>query len=97
MIAGRIKMTVLAPAVADVVLSSDEITHYDQEHFITYARLLDAERDEADWCEAARVILRQDPDADPERSRKCWETHLERAKWIATTGFQMAVARAEAS
>jgi hypothetical protein len=70
------------------------MTPYDQEHFVTYARLLDAEADRADWRDAARVILRRNPDADPCRARRCWQSHLNRARWIATNGYQQLIARA---
>ena len=88
--------TPLYPKIADVVTWSDVITRYDQEHFITYARILDAERAEADWREAVKIILLRDPEADPEQAWLCWETHLARAKWIATEGVVQAVARASA-
>ena|SRR5215469_6229554 len=86
----------LYPAIADTVTWSDVITQYDQEHLITYARVLDAERANADWREAVRIILLRDPDKQPARAWACWETHLARAKWIATTGIQQAIGRASA-
>jgi hypothetical protein len=89
-------MTPLYPAIADTVICSDVITRYDQEHFITYARMLDAERANVDWREAARIILLRDPDTEPETAWLCWETHLARAKWVAIVGFQQAIARANA-
>lgn len=85
------------PEIADTVTWSEVITRYDQEHFITYARILDAERANADWREAVRIILQRDPDAAPKEAWICWEMHLARAKWIATTGFQQAVAQAKAT
>jgi hypothetical protein len=36
------------PDVADVVPSAPTLTAYDQEHLVTYLRLLDAEADGAD-------------------------------------------------
>jgi hypothetical protein len=86
----------LYPEIADTVAWSDVITRYDQEHFVAYARILDAERANASWREAARVILRCDPDKEPARAWACWETHLARAKWIATKGLQQAIARSGA-
>jgi len=90
-------MAELVPVVADTVVWSNHITLYDQRHFITYARLLDAEAEEADWRDVARVVLRLDPDAEPERARRCWQMHLDRAKWIATTGVRQLIAQAEKS
>ncbi len=88
-------MAELAPTVTDVVVWSDQITPYDERHFLTYARLLDANRENADWREVARIILLLDPDENPERARQCWQTHLDRAKWVATTGYQQLLEKAD--
>ena len=47
----------LDPDAADEAPVADALTAYDEEHVVTYLRLLDAETDGADWREAARVIL----------------------------------------
>ena len=81
--------------VAEVAECSDGITLYDQQHFLTYARLIDAELDGADWREMARHILLLDPDKEPERARRCAESHLRRAKWVETTGLRKAIEQTE--
>jgi hypothetical protein len=87
----------ICPAVDDVAnWVEDEITYYDQSHVLTYARLLDAEKDGMDWRDAARTILMHDPDENHGQAWLCWETHLKRAHWIVTTGIRLAVARANA-
>lgn len=88
-------MTKVVFAVADIVENSDEITLYDRQHFLTYARLLDAEAGGADWRELARGILLIDPDREPARARRCAENHLARARWIATTGVRTVIQQAE--
>ena len=60
-------MPELDPDVADEVPWSDRITPYDEQHHVTYMRVLDAERDGADWQEVARIVLHRDPVAEPER------------------------------
>jgi hypothetical protein len=35
---------------------------YDQEHLVTYLRLLDADAEGAEWREVARIVLHIDPD-----------------------------------
>jgi hypothetical protein len=62
------------------------LTGYDEEHLITYLRLLDADAEGADWREVANVVLHIDPDRDPERARRAWESHLARAKWMTESG-----------
>ncbi len=76
------------PDVADEVLWSDRISPYDEAHFVTYMRLLDAEADGANWQEVAQIVLHRDPVAEPERTRHCWEDHLRRAKWMTESGYR---------
>lgn len=81
-------MTELDPDVADGVPWSDDITPYDEAHFITYIRLLDAQAEQADWRAVARIVLHRDPAAEPDRTRRCWEEHLKRAKWMTESGYR---------
>ena len=78
----------LDPDVSDTVLCCEELTPYDEVHLITYMRLLDAEAEGADWHEVARIVLRRDPLAEPERTKRCWESHLARARWMTTHGYR---------
>lgn len=63
------------------------LTDYDRAHVLTYARLLDAERDGYDWVEAAVEILDLNMAADRIRAKACWRSHLDRAHWFANGGF----------
>lgn len=63
------------------------LTNYDRVHTLTYARLLDAERDGYGWTEAAVEILDLDIAADPTRAETCWRSHLDRARWFVSGGF----------
>ena len=81
-------MTELDPDVADDMPWSDSITPYDEQHFVTYLRLLDADDECADWREVARIVLHRDPAAEPDRTRRCWEAHLKRAKWMTESGYR---------
>lgn len=74
-------------SVAECAPSVAEVTPYDQAHARTYLRILDAEAGGAAWEEVARLVLGMDPENDPERARRCFETHLERARWMATQGY----------
>ncbi len=68
--------------VADTAPDEPALTEYDKEHAVTYARLLDAEADNADWREVARIVLHIDPTTEPERARLAFDSHLARAKWV---------------
>jgi hypothetical protein len=78
----------LDPDVADEAPQSDVLTPYDEEHLVTYLRLLDADAEGADWVEVARVVLHIDPSREPERARGAWESHLSRAKWMTEHGYR---------
>lgn len=86
----------LDPDVDDLAPTEPEITIYDERHFITYLRLLDAETDEADWREVARIVLHRDPVGQADRTRACWESHLARAQWMTKTGYRKILEQAAA-
>jgi hypothetical protein len=76
----------LDPDVADVAPTDPALTRYDQQHVVTYARLLQAESEGANWREVARIVLHIDPDREPDRARNAYESHLARAKWVTEQG-----------
>ena len=76
------------PIVADTAPSSATVTVYDQNHLITYLRLLDADTEGANWCDVARIVLHLDPDREPDRAKRVHESHLARAKWMTEHGYR---------
>ena len=78
----------LDPDVADEAPDGATITLYDEQHYVTYMRLLDADRDGADWREVACIVLHRDPATEEARSRHCWESHLARARWLSKGGYR---------
>ena len=86
-------MPPLHPEVADLAPDDSTLTPYDQQHAVTYVRLLDAEKDNADWQEVARIVLHIDPAAEPARARRAYDSHLARAKWVARHGYRELLAR----
>ncbi|WFU40270.1 DUF2285 domain-containing protein [Bradyrhizobium sp. CB82] len=81
------KKLALDPEIADVVPNESVLTTYDEQHLVTYWRLLDAETDGADWKEVVRVVLHLDPECEPVRARNAYDSHLARAKWMAVHGY----------
>ena len=73
-------MPPLDPDLADLAPSEPALTPYDQEHAVTYMRMLDADAEGADWREVARVVLHIDSDREPDRARQALESHLTRVK-----------------
>ncbi|XFF02417.1 DUF2285 domain-containing protein (plasmid) [Bradyrhizobium guangxiense] len=78
----------LDPDVADTAPNGSALTIYDEEHLITYRRLLDADAEGADWREATRIVLHIDPEREPARARRAHEGHLSRAKWMTEQGYR---------
>jgi hypothetical protein len=77
----------IAP-ISQVPPDSDTLTPYDQAHFVTYLKLLDAEAMDVDWKVTARSILHLDPDADIKTAQRLYEAHLARARWMTQTGYR---------
>ncbi|OCK60028.1 DUF2285 domain-containing protein [Bradyrhizobium sp. LMTR 3] len=78
----------LDPDGADSAPDDPVLTGYDEQHLVTYWRLLDAETNGADWKEVARIVLHIDPDRAPARARDAFDSHLARAKWMADHGYR---------
>jgi Uncharacterized conserved protein (DUF2285) len=76
------------PEVADLAPANPILTAYDEEDAVTYMRMLDADAEGADWREVSRIVLHIDPERDPDRARRAFESHLSRAKWVSNTGYR---------
>ncbi|MGY3478374.1 DUF2285 domain-containing protein [Bradyrhizobium ottawaense] len=76
----------LDPDVADSAPNEPLLTAYDEQHVVTYMRLLQAEGEGADWREVSRVVLHMDPEREPDRARSAYQSHLARAKWVTEQG-----------
>lgn len=76
------------PTFLDQPPSDQALTPYDREHMTLYLRILDADRDGADWREVVRVLFDLDPDHDPERCRTIHDSHLARARWMTEYGYR---------
>ena len=78
----------LDPDVADIAPTDPRLTPYDQQHLVTYLRLLDADAEGADWREVAKIVLHIDPVRGPARAKLAFDTHLARAKWMTVHGYR---------
>ncbi len=61
---------------------------YDERHFVTYLRLLDADQEGADWREVVQIVFGLDPAREPERAKIVHESHLARARWMTECGYR---------
>lgn len=86
----------LDPDVDDLAPTGPELTDYDERHFVTYLRLLDAEADSADWKEVVHIVLHRDPVTGGDCARACFDSHLARAHWMTKTGYRKILEQAAA-
>ena len=76
------------PVVQDEPPQTLRVNGYDERHFGTYLRLLDAAAENADWREVVRIIFGLDPEKEPERAKRVHDSHLARALWMSNTGYR---------
>ena len=80
-------MAEIEPRIKAEAPSDDALTYYDRQHFVTYARLLDADKEGADWQSSAAKILQREVNNDPEAAELCYRSHLARARWVVGAGL----------
>lgn len=79
------------PDVADLAPTDQALTLYDEDHLVTYWRILDADAEGADWKQVAQIVLHIDPNREPARARNAFESHLSRAKWMTERGYRQSL------
>lgn len=82
------------PPFEDRAPADDYITAYDERHFITYLRLLDAAKEGADWREVTGIVFGLDEKVDPDRSHSVHDSHLARARWMTENGYRLLLEKA---
>lgn len=85
-----------SPPFEDQPPLSDKLTSYDERHFTTYLRLLDAADEGADWREVVSIVFHLDPESEPERAKLVHDSHLARARWLSETGYRHLLTRPSA-
>ena len=78
----------MTPPFEDSPPADDRVTAYDERHFVTYLRLLDAAKEGADWREVTQIVFGLDALREPDRVRLVYENHLERARWMTAHGYR---------
>jgi hypothetical protein len=76
------------PTFDDHPPQTERVNAYDERHFVTYIRLLDASEEGADWREVVSVIFGLNPEREPERAKIVHDSHLARARWMTETGYR---------
>ena len=85
---GRVAGGMVIKTFEDTAPTGSEFTDYDRTHIKLYARLLDATADGADWEEITAVLFGIDAAREPERARHVHDSHLARARWVASNGYK---------
>jgi hypothetical protein len=78
----------LDPDVSDTAPSDPVLTGYDEEHVITYLRLLDADAAGADCATSHASCCIFDPEHESDRARRAFDSHLSRAKWMTERSYR---------
>ncbi len=81
------------PAFQDVPPVSEHVTDYDEALFVTYLRLLDAAAEGGDWREVVQLVFGLDSANDPDGTRAMYDAHLDRARWMARSGYKQLIAK----
>ncbi|MBI0530297.1 DNA -binding domain-containing protein [Sphingomonas sp. TX0522] len=81
------------PAFNDEPPSGNSVTAYDEGHLVTYLRILDAAAEHADWREVVQLLFGLDPQREPDRSKKVYDSHLARARWMTECGYRELVSK----
>lgn len=66
----------------------EALTDYDERHFVTYIRILDANAEGADWREIVKILFNINASQEPERAKAVHDNHLARAKWMTESGYR---------
>lgn len=66
----------------------EEITAYDRAHFAIYLSLLYAIGEGHSEEKMSLDVLGIDPVLEPKRARRTLHSHLERARWLANSGYK---------
>lgn len=74
--------------LADAPPVSETITDYDRAHFVTYLSLLYATGEGHSEEKMSLDVLGIDPAREPDRARHTLRNHLERARWLAKSGYK---------
>lgn len=88
------ELAVTTPPFEECPPQAATVTDYDERHFVTYLRLLEAAKQGADWREVAAIIFGIDSDAEPARAKAVHDNHLARARWMTQAGYRDLLARA---
>ena len=67
---------------------TERVNAYDEQHFVTYLRLLDADAEGADWREVVAIVFGLDAAREPDRAKVVHDSHLARARWMTETGYR---------
>ena len=73
--------------IADEAPWTEKVNAYDYAQFKLYLRLLDAVAAEASDAKICKILFGIDAAKEPERARKCLESHLKRARWMTQKGY----------
>lgn len=75
--------------IAQRAPTGDQVVDYDRRNLSLYAALLDADDAGRSWQEAASSLMQLEVACDD--AQACWQSHIDRARWIIGDGMEAAV------
>jgi hypothetical protein len=84
---------VTQPTFSEAPPAADTVTAYDEDHLVTYLRMLDAAAEGADWREVVSLVFGLDPALHEVYSRRVYDSHLARARWMTEHGYRQLAGR----
>ncbi len=75
------------PQFEDTPPQTERVSDYDERHFVTYLRILEAAKENASGQEVAAIVFGLNVAADPGRAKRVYDSHLARAKWMCEAGY----------
>ncbi|RWA58098.1 MAG: DUF2285 domain-containing protein [Mesorhizobium sp.] len=70
------------------VATRHRLTGYGEQHLVTYLSITRCRSGGHRLERVARIVLHLDPEREPDRARRAWETHLAQARWMTTNGYR---------
>ncbi|MBP6013327.1 MAG: DUF2285 domain-containing protein [Alphaproteobacteria bacterium] len=74
--------------LSEVAPKAPRITAYDEAHFQTYLRLLDAQAHNAPVGDLVAIIREAAPQMNASKARAALRSHLNRAIWLSKQGYR---------
>lgn len=78
-------------AYRDQAPTGETVTDYDRRCFKLYIMLMDADDAGVPWDDSYPHLFEENVGADRQRAERRHRSHLDRARWVAATGYRQLI------